>query len=332
MDFTEPKITPSKAQNAPSLWREYIDEYKSYILMERSYSTNTLEAYLEDCNKFFSFMEENYPNIVPQTTELVHLQEFLKFINQICTESEEDRVLKASTQRRIVSGVRSYFKFLLIKDIVESNPCALLETEKIEKRLPVVLSNEEVERMLSVIDRSTFRGYRDAVIIEVLYACGLRVSELLGLKTGDIFPTLEYIKVIGKGNKQRLVPIGKNAMKNLKIYKNTWRSQLNIAPKSQSYLFLNERGGRLTRQYVFQMIKQTAQTAGIKKNMHPHILRHSFATALILGGANLIAVKDMLGHASVVSTQVYTHLDVHHLKETIMLYHPHYNKKAWNKR
>ncbi len=331
MTDTTCEISLEKAVNPTSVWRTYLTDYKSYILMERSQSLNTLEAYLEDCNKFFNFMESSYPDINPQSTQLQHLQSFLHSIYQVQEKDEEERLLSISSQKRIVSGVRSFFKFLLITDEIATNPCTLLETGKLEARLPIVLSNEEIDRMLSVIDRSTYQGYRDALIIEVLYACGLRVSELLNLKTTDIFSRHEYIKVTGKGDKTRLVPIGETALKHLKTYINTHRSLITIKPNSKNFVFLSHRGSRLTRQYVFQMIKLTAQKAQITKNIHPHTLRHSFATELIKGGANLIAVRDMMGHQSVASTQVYTHLDVQHLRETIMLYHPHYKNKAWNK-
>ncbi len=327
---TNDEASEPKAPNPASVWRKHIAGFKSYILMERSYSPNTLESYLDDCEKFFVFMETTHPNLTPQTVELKQMQQFLKSIVFPKDRDEETRLLKVSTQRRIISGVRAYFKYLLLSGEIERNPCDDLETAKMEKRLPVVLTNEEVERMLASIDRSTYHGYRDAVIIEVLYSCGLRISELLNLKLSDVFPKEEYIRVTGKGNKRRLVPIGESALKDLQLYVHNHRSLLNIAPKCRSVIFLNRYGRQLTRQYVFQAIKRAAQEAGIKKNIHPHTLRHSFGTALIKGGANLIAVRDMMGHASVVSTDIYTHVDVEHLKETLMLYHPYYKDKPWN--
>ena len=303
------------------MWEEYLDEFKSYILFVRSLSINTFEAYQRDCAKFFNFMNENYPEINIHTVELKHLEEFLWQIN-----------LKNSSTRRIISGIRAYFRFLIMTDRITQNPCDLLETSRIEKLLPVVLSHEEIQKMLSVIDKSTYHGFRDSVIIEVLYACGLRISELLNLKKGDIYYKYEYIKVIGKGNKERLVPIGEKALKLLRLYIKNHRSKLpNIDSKSNDIIFLNKRGKQLTRQYVFQAIKTIAKEAGIKKNIHPHILRHSFASALIKGGANLIAVKEMMGHSSVVSTEIYTHLDTLHLRETLMLYHPHYQELNKNR-
>lgn len=302
------------------MWEEYLDEFKSYILFVRSLSINTFEAYQRDCTKFFNFMNENYPEINIHTVELKHLEEFLWQIN-----------LKNSSARRIISGIKAYFKFLVLTDRLDNNPCELLETSRIEKLLPVVLSHEEIQKMLSVIDKSTYHGFRDSVIIEVLYACGLRISELLNLKKGDIYFKHEYIKVLGKGNKERLVPIGEKALQLLDLYIRNHRSKLKkIDQKCKDIVFLNRRGKQLTRQYVFLAIKTAAQQAEIKKNIHPHILRHSFASALVKGGANLIVVKEMMGHASVVSTEIYTHLDTTHLRETLMLYHPHYqnlNKK-----
>lgn len=302
------------------MWEEYLDEFKSYILFVRSLSINTFEAYQRDCAKFFNFMNENYPEINIHTVELKHLEEFLWQIN-----------LKNSSARRIISGIKAYFKFLVLTDRLDNNPCELLETSRIEKLLPVVLSHEEIQKMLSVIDKSTYHGFRDSVIIEVLYACGLRISELLNLKKGDIYFKHEYIKVLGKGNKERLVPIGEKALQLLDLYIRNHRSKLKkIDQKCKDIVFLNRRGKQLTRQYVFLAIKTAAQQAEIKKNIHPHILRHSFASALVKGGANLIVVKEMMGHASIVSTEIYTHLDTTHLRETLMLYHPHYqnlNKK-----
>lgn len=302
------------------MWEEYLDEFKSYILFVRSLSINTFEAYQRDCAKFFNFMNENYPEINIHTVELKHLEEFLWQIN-----------LKNSSARRIISGIKAYFKFLVLTDRLDNNPCELLETSRIEKLLPVVLSHEEIQKMLSVIDKSTYHGFRDSVIIEVLYACGLRISELLNLKKGDIYFKHEYIKVLGKGNKERLVPIGEKALQLLDLYIRNHRSKLKkIDQKCKDIVFLNRRGRKLTRQYVFLAIKTAAQQAEIKKNIHPHILRHSFASALVKGGANLIVVKEMMGHASIVSTEIYTHLDTTHLRETLMLYHPHYqnlNKK-----
>ncbi|MBQ5873851.1 MAG: tyrosine-type recombinase/integrase [Bacteroidales bacterium] len=296
------------------MWEEYLDEFKSYILFVRSLSVNTFEAYQRDCAKFFNFMNENYPGINIHTVELKHLEEFLWQIN-----------LKNSSTRRIISGIKAYFKFLVLTDRLDNNPCELLETSRIEKLLPVVLSHEEIQKMLSVIDKSTYHGFRDSVIIEVLYACGLRISELLNLKKGDIYFKHEYIKVLGKGNKERLVPIGEKALQLLDLYIRNHRSKLKkIDQKCKDIVFLNRRGRKLTRQYVFLAIKTAAQQAEIKKNIHPHILRHSFASALIQGGANLIVVKEMMGHASIVSTEIYTHLDTIHLRETLMLYHPHY--------
>jgi integrase/recombinase XerD len=303
------------------MWESYLNDFKSYILFERSLSTNTLEAYLRDCKKLFTFMHENYPEISINTIELHHLEEFLWQLN-----------LKNSSNRRTISGIRAFFKFLVMTDQITKNPCELIETSRLEQLLPVVLHHQEVLKMIEVIDKSTYHGFRDSVIIEVLYACGLRISELLNLKKGNIYYKYEYIKVIGKGNKERLVPIGEKALKLLRLYTRNHRSKLpKIDPKCEDYIFLNHRGKKLTRQYVFQAIKDIAKKAGIKKNIHPHILRHSFATALIKGGANLIAVKEMMGHSSVVSTEIYTHLDTLHLRETLMLYHPHYKELNKNK-
>ncbi|MBQ2304035.1 MAG: tyrosine-type recombinase/integrase [Bacteroidales bacterium] len=320
--LNETTVTESK-------WRKYLLGFKSYILMERSYSVNTLNAYLDDCNKFFTFMEREYPNIGPQETELKHLQHFLEKTVMGVVRDQEQRILKVSTQRRIISGVRAFFKYLIMEDLLLKNPCDLLENAKMEKNLPVVLSDSEINRMLDAVDKSTFHGYRNALEIEILYSCGLRISELLNLKTSDIYWTHEYIKVLGKGNKERLVPIGESALRHLRYFIDNHLSKLNIDKKCKGLIFLNHYGRQLTRQHVFQMIKDLAKEVGINKNIHPHTLRHSFATELIRGGANLVVVKDMMGHQSILSTEIYTHVDINHLRETIMLYHPLYNKKAW---
>lgn len=314
------------------MWRKYLTDFKSYIAIERSYSINTLEAYVRDCEKFFTFMEENHPDIGPQNTQLKHLRSFLKSIATTPLKGKEGQLLKISSQKRTISSIRTFFKYLLFTDVIKDNPCELLDTQKMEQKLPVVLTDEEINRMIDSIDKSSFMGYRDALIIEVLYACGLRISELLNMRIEDVFTKQTVIRVIGKGDKERLVPICSGALRRLNLFINNHRTKIKLTKASGTYIFLNQRGGKLTRQYVFQMIKDTAKSVGITKNVHPHTLRHSFATALIKGGANLIAVRDMMGHVSVASTQIYTHLSTKHLRETIMLYHPLYNKKAWNKK
>ncbi|MDD7540121.1 MAG: tyrosine-type recombinase/integrase [Bacteroidales bacterium] len=328
---SKPKIKSAETKDMSSLWRKYLPGFKSYILMERSHSVNTLSAYLDDCDKFFTFMETTYPNITPQKTQTFHLRRFLTAIVQGMKGNSEVRLLKVSTQRRIISGIRSFFKYLLLEDEIDTDPCSQLETAKMEKKLPVVLSDNEIQTMLSAIDKSSFQGYRNALIIEVLYSCGLRISELLNLRKSDVFFQFEYIKVLGKGNKERLVPICQTALEHIRYFIDNHLCHIPTDNKNKDYIFLNHRGKKLTRQYAFMMIKETAKAAGITKNIHPHTLRHSFATELIKGGANIIAVKDMMGHSSVVSTEIYTHLDTAHLRETIMLYHPHYNKTPWKK-
>lgn len=317
------------------MWEKHLTDFKSYILFECSLSTNTYEAYLADCTKFFDYMQENFPNITPQTTEHKHLSKFIQYLNKEAGNSEEEKILKASSQRRIISGIRAFFKYLIMKDYLDHDPCELIETKRLEQKLPVVLHHEEIQQILSQIDKSTYHGYRDSTIIETLYSCGLRISELLNLKLGDIRYEHEFIKVLGKGNKERYVPIGEHALQKIKYYIHNHRSKLEkIDIKHKDLIFLNRRGRQLTRQYVFQMLKNTAKEAGITKNIHPHTLRHSFATALIEGGANLIVVKEMLGHESIMSTQIYTQLDTIQLRETLMLYHPHYkeiNKQSYNK-
>ena len=294
------------------MWEEYLDEFKSYILFVRSLSINTFEAYQRDCTKFFNFMNENYPEINIHTVELKHLEEFLWQIN-----------LKNSSARRIISGIKAYFKFLVLTDRLDNNPCELLETSRIEKLLPVVLSHEEIQKMLSVIDKSTYHGFRDSVIIEVLYACGLRISELLNLKKGDIYFKHEYIKVLGKGNKERLVPLGDMAAEAIRAYVDVRPLPADAA--SSDMLFLNRYGRPLSRITAFKTVKNMALMAGVRKEISPHTFRHSFATHLIENGADLRIVQEMLGHESVTTTEIYTHIDTSTWHANILSHHPRRN-------
>lgn len=299
----------------------YVKSFEAYLLLERSLSKNTIIAYKNDISKFFQYLtlESNQMSI-----EKVSIKELISFVHWI-----NKLGLGARSQARIISGLKAFFKFLLIEDVISDDPTDLLEGPKLDRKIPEVLNTEEVEMLLQAIDLSHPQGQRNRAILETLYACGLRVSELVNLRISNYHPEEGFVKVIGKNNKERIVPIGSEAIKHITFYVETQRSHLNhIHPEHEDILFLNRRGKRLTRVMIFMIIKETAIKAGIQKNISPHSMRHSFATHLIEGGADLKAVQDMLGHESITTTEIYTHLDTNYLKETIMLYHPRNNKQA----
>ena len=307
------------------MWNSYLKGFKSYLLLERGLSENTKEAYLRDCNRLFSFLDDNYPTINVKTLKYHHLQKFLNTL-QNPEKDKETRLLKISSQKRLISGIRSFYKYLLIEDIVDNDPTELIELPRLDSKLPVVLSNEEIIRMIDSIDKSNYKGAWMNLMIEVLYGAGLRVSELLNLKISDIYKSQELIKVIGKGDKERWVPLNKIAFKQIDLFLKNTRLKIKPSKGCEKFIFLNQRGGKLSRISVFKAVKEVALIAGIEKNIHPHTLRHSFATELMLAGADIMVVRELMGHASVRSTEIYTHLNVKHLKETLLLYHPLYNQ------
>lgn len=259
-------------------------------------------------------MELYYPSKLPSDVTLKDLQEFLKYISEFhFTET---------TQSRIISGIKHFFKFLILENYISVNPAELLETPRIKRKLPVFLSVEEIDRMFSFIDRSTPEGERNLAMLETMYSCGLRVSELISLKLSDIHKADGFISVIGKGDKQRLIPIGKSALKLIENYTSHHRHHITIKKNNEDMIFLSKRGTSITRQMVFYIIKDLAEKAGIKKKLSPHTFRHSFATHLVEGGADLRAVQEMLGHESITTTEIYTHLDQYFLRENILSYHP----------
>jgi integrase/recombinase XerD len=292
----------------------YIKGYKAYLQLEKSQASNTIDGYLRDVSKLFAFLELHYPAQSVLKLELNHLQSFLKWLNEFG--------IAPSTQARIISGIKSFYNYLIMEDLLKSNPSELLESPKLGRKLPDVLSTDEIDAIIAQIDLSKKEGARNKAIIETLYSCGLRVSELVNLKLSELFFDEGFIKVIGKGNKQRLVPIGSAAVKYINIYKNELRNHLIIDKKHEDFLFLNNRGKQLTRVMIFTIIKRLCEKAGIKKKISPHTFRHSFATHLVEGGADLRAVQEMLGHASITTTEIYTHLDTNYLKENILSYHP----------
>lgn len=288
-----------------------IIKYKQYLKLEKSLSTNTVEAYLTDLEKLILFLEETGKDI--ETVRLEDLEAFSAGLHDIG--------IHPRSQARILSGIRTFFRFLLLDGYREDDPSELLESPQIGRHLPEVLTIEEIDRMLECIDKSTREGQRNAAIIETLYGCGLRVSELCNLKLSDLYLKEEFIKVNGKGNKQRLVPISPRAIHELKLYFN-WRNEGVIKKDFEDYVFISRFGKNISRIMVFHIIKELAEAAGIKKIISPHTLRHSFATHLLEGGANLRAIQAMLGHESIGTTEIYTHIDRSLLKTEILEHHP----------
>ncbi len=285
-----------------------------YLSAERSLSKNSVEAYLRDIRGLTLFMEENFAGITPQKTQLKHIQQYVKEINKLG--------LSATTQGRILSGIRAFYKFLLIEEEIDSDPTLLLDWPSLSRKLPDVLNEKEIDDMLAALDRSKPDGERNLAMLETLYGCGLRVSELVGLKISNIHYLEEYLIVLGKGNKQRLIPINTMALKHIDIYLKNVRSHIVIKKGNEDFVFLNRRGSKLSRVMVFYIIKELVAKVGIKKTISPHTLRHSFATHLIENGADLRAVQEMLGHESITTTEIYTHISRKQLKEVIEKHHP----------
>jgi len=297
-------------------WARHIRDFETYLRLERNLADNSVQAYLRDVSHLRHYAEPM--GIEPQDITLEHLQGLLKQLN------EAD--IAITTQCRIISGLRTFYKMLVIEDVLKSSPAELIEMPTRPKHLPDVLSDEDIEKMQSTLDLSKPGPARNYVIIEVLYGCGLRVSELCNLKLSNIYADEEMLQVIGKGNKERWVPINPRALSLLENYILTIRSQLTPQPGEEKYVFLNLRGHHLTRVAVFQFIKEAVEKAGLHKNVSPHSLRHSFATELVQNGADLRAVQEMLGHESLSTTEIYTHLTRQYLRDTITTYHPHYKK------
>ncbi|MBS1650584.1 MAG: tyrosine recombinase XerD [Bacteroidetes bacterium] len=298
-------------------WESDIKQFTQYLKFEKALSINSVNSYKEDVLKLWQFTELNYKNKNAAELTYSNLESFIRWIAEMG--------FSAPSQARIISGIKSFYKFLILEKKLEENPAELLETPKIRRKLPTVLSVEEINKIVNSFDRSLPEGQRNVAIIETLYSCGLRVSELTELKISDLFFEDDYIKIIGKGNKERLVPIGKIAKKLILVYLNSVRGK----PKKryENFVFLNKRGEKLSRIMIFYIVKNAAINSGIKKVMSPHTLRHSFATHLVEGGADLRAVQDMLGHESITTTEIYTHLDKQYLRDNILSYHPR-NKNA----
>jgi integrase/recombinase XerD len=299
-------------------WKSYIKGFQSYLQLEKSQSANTVEAYVRDVQKLESYAASLQPSLSPQQITHADLEKFVATIHDVG--------LDASSQARIIAGIKAFYKYLLMEDIMQTNPSELIAAPKIARKLPDTLSVEEVNAIMDAIDLSKPEGARNRAMLEVLYSCGLRVSELINLKISDLFLDVDFIKVTGKGDKERLVPIGSHAATQIKTYKDFVRVHLDIKKGEEDILFLNRRGRRLSRMYVFMVIKECAAKIGLQKTISPHTFRHSFATHLIEGGADLRAVQEMLGHASITTTEIYTHLDRDFLRSTIQQFHPRYNK------
>lgn len=295
-------------------WESEIKDFKNYLKLEKGLSDNSIYAYINDLYKLINFLEENDKNNNPLTTTLENLNEMIEWLN--------NQGISPRTQARIISGIKSFYKFLLIEEKIDKDPTALLESPKIGRKLPEFLTVEEIDMIINSVDLSKAEGQRNRAILETLYSCGLRVSELINLKISNLFFDAGFIKVEGKGSKERLVPISNRAINEIELYLNNHRKYLNIYPADEDVLFLNRRGKKLSRVMIFTIIKNISLELNINKNISPHTLRHSFATHLIEGGANLRAVQEMLGHESIITTEIYMHLDKEYLKDTITNYHP----------
>ena len=295
-------------------WRSTIKGFQSYLKLEKSLSKNSIEAYSRDLEKLYQFSDREGFKINPEHITLTNLREFIVWA--------ADLGMIPSSQARILSGIKSFYKYLLMEDLIKSDPSELLESPKIQRKLPDTLSIEDINKLIDAIDLSKPEGGRNKAILEVLYGCGLRVSELTELKLSNLYLDIEFIKVTGKGSKERLVPIGGSAIRALKIWIESIRVHIPIKKGEEDLVFLNRRGNRLSRVYIFMIIKQLAELTGINKTISPHTFRHSFATHLVEGGADLRAVQEMLGHESITTTEIYTHLDREYLKGTIIQFHP----------
>ena len=296
------------------MWQSYIKHFKNYLRLERSLSGNSVEAYVRDVEKLEEYLELAKIDMPPAKIDEEHLTGFLKYLSELG--------LAAHSQARMLSGIKAFFKYLLLENEITEDPTELLESPRLPRKLPDVLSYEEIETMLSAIDHSTPEGTRNRAIIEVLYSSGLRVSELTGLQLTHCYFDIGFLRILGKGDKVRLVPIGKEAIKYTQIYLEHVRSEIAPTKDAEDIVFLNRRGGQLSRVMIFIMIKDIVEKAGIHKTVSPHTFRHSFATHLIEGGASLRAVQEMLGHESITTTEIYTHLDRDYLRQVITEFHP----------
>lgn len=299
------------------MWKAYLKGFKAYLQLERSMSENTVAAYMHDIAMLQNHLEREYPGLGVEKVQREHLQSLIEAINEL--------ELAVATQARVLSGIKSFFNYLMLEEVIKTDPTELLEAPKLKRALPHMLSIEEIDMLFAAIDHSKPEGQRNRAMLEIMYSCGLRVSELISLRISGTYFDLGFIKVIGKGNKERLIPVGESAIKQVQIYKNHIRPHLPVIQKGhEDFIFLNRRGSALSRIMVFLILKDLAKKAGITQNIHPHTLRHSFATHLVEGGADLRAVQEMMGHKSITTTEIYTHLDRTYLRQTLEKYHPRY--------
>lgn len=295
-------------------WHAAREGFVNYLKLERSMAMHSVDAYLRDLDKLQHYAESKNPMLSPEAIQMDDVEDFLSWLQQFGLEER--------SQARILSGIKAFYKYLLIEELIQINPTELIEGPKLKRNLPDVLHIEEIEAIFAAVDLSKDFGHRDKAILETLYSCGLRVSELVELLCSNVFEEETMIKVIGKGNKERLIPIGQKALDQIKLYKISYRNILPVVKGFEDHLFLNRFGKKLSRTLVFQMVKENVAKAGIKKQVSPHTFRHSFATHLVEGGANLRAVQEMLGHESITTTEIYTHLDLNYLRETVLQFHP----------
>lgn len=294
-------------------WINYKNDYLNFLRLEKSLSVNSLMAYERDFNKLHSFVKKNYSELAPTAISQQHIEEFLA--------SLYDDGLNARSQARVLSSIKGFYKYLMLEDIIEEDPTELIQGPKLARKLPHVLSVEEIDMLINAIDLSKPEGTRNRAILETLYSCGLRVTEAINLRLNDLFFKEEYIRIIGKGNKERLVPINHKAIDHIEKYLFD-RSKLNISPKSENILFLNRRGNQLTRVMVFTIIKDLSRKIGLQKKISPHTFRHSFASHLFERGADLKVIQELLGHETIITTEIYTHLEKEHLREVLLMHHP----------
>ncbi|MDB5277426.1 MAG: Tyrosine recombinase xerC [Ferruginibacter sp.] len=302
------------SDNKTTMWQPYKRGFKAYLQLEKSLSDHSVEAYLHDIEKLTTWLSVTGHLLSPDQVTLKDLEQFVRWISELG--------MTAGSQARIVSGLKSFFKYCLMEQIITVDPSYLLESPKLKRTLPDILSFEEIENIIGQLDLSKPEGGRNKAILETLYSCGLRVSELVNLRISCLYLDVGFIRVIGKGDKERLVPIGSDAIKYINIYRNDIRVHIAVKPGNDDILFLNRRGSKLSRVMIFLIIKELTKLAGITKTISPHTFRHSFATHLVEGGADLRAVQEMLGHESITTTEIYTHLDREFLRTTLQQFHP----------
>jgi integrase/recombinase XerD len=295
-------------------WSESKKGYETFLRIEKNLSPNSVSAYVNDINKLITFIAEYYPNLTPETVKLAQLRKFVEWMNE--------KEISPRTQARTISGIKSFYKFLLIEEAVENDPTTLVESPRIGRKLPETLTDEEINSLIEAIDDSKSEGLRNKAILETLYSCGLRVSELVDLKLSNLHFEQEFLRIAGKGERERLVPISKRAIDDIKKYLVLSRKKLTIEKGFENVVFLNRRGKKLSRVMIFTIIKNLADKIKLEKNISPHTFRHSFASALVQGGADLRTVQEMLGHESILTTEIYTHLDKEYLKDTVNKFHP----------